>query len=278
VSREIPPPIDVFGLDAWVEPGLARYRPILPDHALGHFRRVATFLLETHPAASRWIVQLRNAGGTGAAPTDKPVARDVISSLAAVMGLRPPAIAEVEDRAEVVVHGAEAGLGFLVEASFPACATPEELRLALGRFVDHALASLFAGLIGCLINLHEKNPESDEHARVLSHFVWAFALFRRFDLPGRHPQTFDWYFGRPIPGRSATVAKHLKRPIAEEKAEVFRFLDELAAFVAREAPRMEREVKTDSAELTRHSRPWAMTLMSHELLPPPRASKRRRGS
>jgi hypothetical protein len=282
MSRESAHVLDPLEVDAFIRPSLARYRPILPNAALEHFRRVATFLVEAHPASFRWLVRLRDAGPSAAAiaaPTfhaDQPISHEMLASLAEAIGLPVPARPPEDHTGVVLSHGAEAGLAFLVEASFPEYKAPDEQRRAVGRFVDLTFASLFAGLIGALIRLHERSPGED-YAKTAGKFVWAFVLFRRFELGERHNKTFHWYFARPIPARPVVVAKHLKRSVAAETGNVFHFLDDLAAFVANEGPRLVSEIKTNPTELTRASRSWAFTLLGQELKEP-RLSKRRRGS
>jgi hypothetical protein len=281
VSHEEPCPFTPRELDAIIEPGLARYRPILPRPAIHHFRRVGAFVVETHPAAFRWLSHVRE-GGLGAAsglpePSEAdPIPEELVLAVAEAIGLRDPRSPST-DVTDTELHNAEAGLGFLVGVSFPKYETQEEKRRALGRFVDLTFASLFAGLLGALLRLYEKAPGDAATARTLRSFVWAVMLFRRFDLGARHSKTFNWYFMRPRPGRSVAVAKQLKRTVPAEEEDVLHFLDELAAFVAQEGPRLVSEIKTNPADLSDHSRPWALTLLSQELQKSAR-SKRKRGS
>src|SRR5262249_9901158 len=137
-------------------------------------------------------------------------------------------------------------------------------REALGRFVDLTFASLFAGLAGAVCRLYATDAESAERQRLYSYFLWAMVLFRRFELGERNRITFASYFMHP--DTTERVAKELGHPIAVEEGHVFRFLEDLGAFVATEGPRVESEVKVDRAELTDQSRPWARTLLDRELL------------
>ena len=263
-------------IHALVERGLGRYRPVTPANAVRHFRQVATFLLETHPAAFRWLDGLQESEPFPEAGAAN-VSDDALRALAAALGLRPRSIAEIEDLTEVVLHQAESGLRFLVDASFPLIETRDERRRALDRFVDRALTSLFAGLLAAIFRAFEADPKGHETGRITAHFIWTVVLFRRFELRGRDARTFDAYFMHTASARK--IAMQLGTSVGEEQEQVLRFLDRFGAFVGEEAPRVEREVKLDPLELTQRSKPWALALLKDEIQNGPRrSSKRRRGS
>ncbi len=203
---------------------------------------------------------------------DRPFFDELIGVLAAELGLRPPAMAEVEDRADVVLHEAEAGLRCLVDADVFQRMANEDAQSAVDRFLDLVLASLYAGLVGALYHRAAKGRHDEESMQTGRHFVWALVLFRRFELRERHATTFGRYFLRAEPVRSG--AKQTAKAVAAEEEHVFQFREELGAFVATEGPRLS-EIKADPAELTKRSLPWAQALLLDELQRPGAAKRRR---
>jgi hypothetical protein len=273
MSAESSHPFRPFELDTFIDPRLARYRAILPVHAIAHFHHVAAFLLETHSGANRWLAAIPRAGHEASRRySDRPFSNEMLGALAAELGLRPPAMADAEDRADVVLHEAEAGLRCLIDANLSQRMGDAPAASAVDRFLDLVFASLFAGLMGALHRRAAKEPTGEGVGLLGAHFVWALALFRRFELRERHATTFVRYFVRAEAVRSA--AKRSAKAVAAEEEHVFQLLEELATFVAAEGPRLE-EIKADPAELTRRSAPWAQALLLHELQRPGAAKRRR---
>jgi hypothetical protein len=261
-----------------VERRIARYRPLLHRRALRHFQRVAFFLLETHPAASQWhatLLAARAAAGGDGQPAPRELSPEALAAVLSELGVlpRPKDVAAVEDGAEVLLHEAETGVRFLVEAPFPEATTPEAAQAALDRFLGLTFASLFGGLLSAIFH---RGQHGGMDGPLAAHFLGPVLLFRRLDLQGRDARTFTGYF---LERRSAQVmARHSGGDLAREREVVFRFLEMLDAFVAAEGPALVREVEVDPARVTRASKPWVMSLLQKELGTPPGKSKRRRGS
>jgi len=249
------------GLLEVVERAIAPYRPILPTSALVHFHRVAVFLVETHPAASRWFAELHPVARTRE-ERDLPITTafraeymDVIRELA---GLPPPAGAPEEDEAAVLLHEAEAGLCFLVEARFPEQTTRDGCGAALDRFLALTFSALFAGLAGAIFRRAKEPPENKEVGRVVGHFLRTFTLMMRFDPRERDARTLDWYFVRRL--SVAQIAEHTGNHEGAEKESVLAFLEVLGAFVVDHGPRLAADVE-DATREYREANPWAVTLL-----------------
>lgn len=264
---------DPVELDTFIDPRLARYRAILPVHAVAHFHHVAAFLLETHSGADCWLAAIPHAGHE-ASPrfSERPFSKEMLGALAAELGLRPRAMAEAEDRADVVLHEAEAGLRYLIDANLSRRMGNAPAPVAIDGFLDSVFASLFAGLMGAMYRRAAKEPEGEDVGPLGAHFIWALLLFRRFDIRGRYATTFVRHF---VHANAVGFAarRSAKAAVAEEE-HIFQLLDQLGTFVATEGPRVE-EIKADPTELTRRSAPWARALLLDELRRPGGAKRRR---
>lgn len=107
-------------------------------------------------------------------------------------------------------------------------------------------------------------------------FLGPILLLRRLDPGGRDASTFAGYFMERR--ATQTMARHSGGDLAREREVVFRFLEKVDAFVAAEGPALVNEIQLDPAQMTRASKPWALSLLQKELHTPPGKSKRRRGS
>lgn len=258
-----------------IERATAPYRPVLPTRALLHFHRVATFLVETHPAASRWFAVL-HPGPRTRTERDRTISQafraEHMDRILEFVGFPPPSRApEEEEDATVLLHEAEAGLRFLVEARFPLDTPPDACGPALDRFLALTFASLFAGLVGALFRRQKATPRSEEVGRVAGYFIRSVALIQRFDPRGRDARTFDWYFVRRC--SIAQITRHTKGEAGAEQEIVACFLEKLGAFVRDEGPRLEADIGLDPARLSPDAKPWALTLLRREMRRP--GSKRR---
>lgn len=250
-------------MEPLIEPQLARYRPIVYPTVIQRFWNVTTFFLETHPAARRWLEQLPPV-----APADAPSPtrmKDVAAALASRFGLSACGSMETEELADVVLHEAEQGLRFLVEARFGRCSTAAESRAALARFIDLTLASLFAGIMAAIFR-RTRTTLAPEVPRLWSHFYLLAALFQRIGL--HDVEIFDLYFMHP---RSVqAVAGRRGVALADAQQQVFRYLERLAAGVEEQGAEIAQALKADPLANKRQAAPWMVTLLGEELLKKPR--------
>jgi hypothetical protein len=269
-----------------VDPALERYRPLLPARARQQFCHVVRVLLEAHPASFAHLEALRRAGeaiapgGRADASPDDQLARIEIG-----LGIRlkgSTRITGISEDEEVLLYRTEAALLFLSETADAgeaprsgkaSRADAAEHRRALRRFVDLALASLFAGLWGAAVRRWKEDPEAEEESSSPC-FALIAALFLRFGLRDRDLVTFNRYFAWPRP--TEENARELGSQVGLERRHVLDFLERLSAFVEEEAPKIERELQMNRTIHDAATAPWARAIIEREIANAARPPAKRR--
>jgi hypothetical protein len=150
-------------------------------------------------------------------------------------------------------------IGHLPAASSPL--SPAVAAFELSRFVDRALASFFAGMMGALFGL--QNTGYFKEATADGRYVWAVMAFQNIATSGRHAKTFMIYFKNDYEVHESS--ERLGVSISEEEEHLIAYLDQVTAGVTDEANQLNLPPGSVDAP-SRAAAPWLRSLAAKAVL------------